>query len=200
MEKELNYLIEFIAKSDDVPIKKLYGTIHSTLNSLEMCVVSKYSQTQIQAIMNKAQICVPQNIFEAFNALDSLLAHALPKELEEAKQKIFLTLVSSNFPKKRVFLEHSIAFFISQLEPVEKQIYEQLLSYIVGINRAFGIFSLLHKDCVEQNPEHFIDFGTKVHEVLLEMLFNDEEQALLQASLKELLGVYLGLYGKYLYM
>jgi hypothetical protein len=43
-------------------------------------------------------------------------------------------------------------------------------------------------------------FGELLHEKLLNLLFNEEEKTHLSQGLKELLGVYLSLYGKYLYM
>ncbi len=33
----------------------------------------------------------------------------------------------------------------------------------------------------------------------MESIFNEEEKALLEKGLKELMGVYVGIYGKYLY-
>lgn len=198
MKKNILYLTEFLSKCDNEVVRELYQTMLLALQSVDSYTPSKYSQKQLQTIMHHHAHSVPNSFTEAIVLLDAALEESLPLTITTLKKQIFITLLASNFPKKKAFLEVSIDFFISQLEPVEKHIYDNLLSYILGLNRALGLFYILSD--AKSSPEVFIDYGNTLHVKLFELIYNEEEQALLQDAHKELLGVYLSLYGKYLYM
>lgn len=200
MKKEILYLVEFLSKNDEIRSQEPYLSMLSTLDALEIYKTSKYTQGQLKIIMLRSNISVPSSFDEAICMLDKSLEAQLPLEITNMKKQIFSTLLSANFPKKKAFLEHSIEFFITQLEPVEKQIFDNLLSYILGLNRAFGLFYILSIDNSLSSPEQFIAYGNALHVKLFDIIYNEEEQVLLDKALKELLGVYLSLYGKYLYM
>ena len=121
---------------------------------------------------------------------------ALPQELLAFRQTIFHTLLNTNFPKKKNFLEHSLVLFESQLEPAEKSIYHTLSAYVIGLNRGLSLFYLLGKT---STPETLMLFSHTLHVSLLAFIFNEEERGFLSEGLTQLLGVYLSLYGKYLY-
>ncbi len=197
MKKEIVYLVEFLSKSDNSLVNETYFTMLHELNTLEIYRPSKYSQEQLKTIMLRSNMSIPTSDEEAVLALDKVLETCLPVDMISMKKQIFLTLLSANFPKKKAFLHQRIEFFITQLEPVEKQIFDNLLSYILGLNRALGLFYTL---AFKNTPEDFIAYGNALHVKLLAIIYNKEEQALLDNALKELLGVYLSLYGKYLYM
>ena len=55
------------------------------------------------------------------------------------------------------------------------------------------------KDDVRE-PEVFIEFASGVHVKLIEMIFNKEEKELLADKLKEIMGVYLSVYARFLYV
>ena len=201
MKKEIIYLIEYLSKSPNVGESELYREMSATLASLEIYTPSKYDQEQIKTLMTRMGVTPPVSFEDAVVSLDKVLENALPSEISQMKKSIFHTLIASNFPKKKAFLDHSYAFFISQLEPVEKSIYDNLTSYVVSLNRAFGVFYVLCQDeTMLHQPETFVAFGNALHVKLLSLIYNEEEQSLLENGLRELLGVYLGLYGKYLYM
>ena len=197
MKKEIIYLTEYLAKSHTKGEFEPYESILYVLNTLEIYTPSKYDQAQILALIKHGGGSVPASFNEAIIYLDKVLERFLPQEIGSLKKSIFYTLIASNFPQKKGFLEHSYALFISQLEPVEKTIFDNLTSYELHINRGLGIFYSVGE---KQSPENFVSFGDALHVKLLELIYNEEERALLDNGLKKLLGVYLGIYGKYLYM
>lgn len=201
MKKEILYLTEYLAKSQSDDASAFYELLVQNLTSLELYTPTKFTQAQIGSLMSRQGFCAPSGFVEGLKALDTAFEKALPKPLQEAKKSLFMTLLSANFPKKKGFLNVSLDLFLSQLEPVEKSIYENLLAYVAGLNRALALFFVLGKEDVNNfTPERLVAFGESLHVKLLEFLFNEEEKALLSQGLKELLGVYLSLYGKYLYM
>jgi len=196
MKKEIIYLTEYLAKSHQKGEFEPYTAILQELNTLEMHTPSKYDQGHIQALLKHGGWSVPFSVEEAILQLDKALEDFLPNEISTLKKSIFNTLIASNFPQKKGFLEHSYALFISQLEPVEKTIFDNVTSYVLHINRGLGVFYSVGE---KQSPENFVAFGHALHLKLLELIYNEEERALLSNGLKELLGVYLGIYGKYLF-
>lgn len=201
MKKEIIYLTEYLSKSQNVKESEPYEAIFQALSIEEVYVPSKYDQTKIIALMKHQQLNPPINFEEAVIRLDKVLELILPEEIARMKKSVFLTLMASNFPKKKGFLEHSYALFISQLEPVEKSIFDNLTSYILCLNRGLGIFySLYHDEKKMHQPEVFIAFGNSLHVELMNIIYNEEEKKLLGEGLKSLLIVYLGMYGKHLYI
>lgn len=197
MKKEIIYLMEYLSKSPSIGESELYSVIISALENSDVYIPSKYNQTQINALMLRIDMTPPNSFSEAVVGLDKAIELLLPEEIATMKKSIFHTLMVSNFPQKKGFLEHSYAFFISQLEPVEKSIFDNLTSYVLCLNRGLGIFYSVGQN---HSPEAFIAFGNTFHKELMRLIYNDEEQKLLGEGLKSLLGVYLGMYGKHLYM
>lgn len=201
MKKEILYLTEYLAKSESEQERTFYALLIENLAVLEVYSPTKFTQAQIGSLMLRQGLNVPSSCKEGIQALDSLFESVIPKPLHEAKKTLFMTLLNGNFPKKKGFLSVSLDLFLSQLEPVEKSIYENLLAYVSGLNRALAFFFILGKEDAQNfTPERLVAFGESLHGKLLDFLFNEEEKALLSQGLKELLGVYLSLYGKYLYM
>ncbi|NCD11962.1 MAG: hypothetical protein EOL93_05380 [Epsilonproteobacteria bacterium] len=198
MKKEIHYLIEYLAKSKENPFCVL---LLESLNEMMLYTPTRFTPTQISALMEHHALIVPQNVHEGMAQLEKCLEAYLPEALNEGKKALFMTLLEVNFPKKKGFLKISLELFLSQLEPVEKSIYENLLAYISGLNRALALFFVFAKEEPQTfTPESFVHFGEHLHVKLCELIFNDEEKNFLEKGLKELLGVYLTLYGKYLYM
>lgn len=201
MKKEILYLTEYLAKSESEQKNAFYALLMQILASLELYTPTKFSQAQIGSLMQRQGLSMPSSCEEGIKALDAAFEATLPNPLQEAKKSLFMTLLNANFPKKKGFLNVSLDMFLSQLEPVEKSIYENLLAYVSGLNRSLALFFVVGKDDTRNfTPERLIAFGESIHDKLLEVLFNEEEKALLYQGLKELLGVYLSLYGKYLYL
>jgi len=201
MKKEILYLTEYLAKSEGEQERIFYALLMQNLASQELYTPTKFTQAQIRTLMSRQGFSPPSGFIEGTKALDAAFESVLPSPLQEAKKSLFMTLLNVNFPKKKGFLSVSLELFLSQLEPVEKSIYENLLAYVAGLNRALALFFILGKDDTQNfSPERLIAYGESLHDKLLEFLFNEEEKALLSQGLKELLGVYLSLYGKYLYM
>jgi hypothetical protein len=196
MKKEIIYLIEYLAKSHTQGVAEPYSAILDALSTFEIYSPSKYDQTKIKVLMHHGGWNVPLGCDDAILQLDKALETLLPIEITNLKKSVFKTLIASNFPQKKAFLEHSYAFFISQLEPVEKSIFDNVTSYVLHINRGLAIFYSVRE---KQSPENFVAFGNALHVKLLALIYNEEERSLMNDGLKELLGVYLGIYGKYLY-
>ncbi len=197
MKKEIIYLSEYLAKSQIKGAFEPYEAILQVLNTLEIYTPSKYDQVQIQVLLKHGGWSVPSSFEEAVLQLDKVLESFLPNEISTLKKSIFHTLIASNFPQKKGFLEHSYALFISELEPVEKTIFDNLTSYVLHINRGLGVFCSVEN---MQSPENFVAFANALHVKLLKFIYNEEERLLMNNGLKELLSVYLGIYGRYLYV
>lgn len=199
MKKEINYLLEYLSKSEKKAQCELYSFIVATLSSLKIYTAPPYTQEKVIELMQNSGLVLPQSLDETVLSLDKALEKLMPEALKKAKGKVFHTLIASNFPKKKVFLEHSHELFVSQLEPVEKNIYNNLSLYVLGLNRSLGIFYGLYADDKTLTPEIFVSFGNALHQELIRLIYNEKELELLERGLKELLGVYLSLYGKYLF-
>lgn len=200
MKKEILYLTEYLAKSEGEHGNAFYELLMQNFALEELYTPTKFTQAQIASLMQRQGFCVPSSFEEGVKALDAALEQELPHPLQDAKKMLFMTLLNANFPKKKGFLSVSLELFLSQLEPVEKSIYENLLAYVSGLNRSLALFFVLGKQaCQNFTPERFVKFAEVLHEKLLDLVFNEEERALMGQGLKELLGVYLSLYGKYLY-
>ncbi len=201
MKKEILYLLEYLAKNPNEDEKALYALLLQTLSSLELYTPTKFTQAQIHTLMSHQGLHDASGFEASVKAFDDALDAAIPTALREAKQNLFATLLHANFPKKKSFLAVSLECFLSQLEPVEKSIYENLLAYVTALNRALGLFFVLGKEASSSfTPERLVLFGETLHVKLLENIFHEEERVHVRQGLKELLGVYLSLYGTYLYM
>lgn len=196
MKKEIIYLLEYLSKSEKSEEAELYRAIVMALEATLLYAPSSYSQVKIQTLMRHANYEVPQTFKEAITLLDARLEALLPSSLVQMRHTIVKTLLISNFPKKKGFLEHSLALFESQLEPVEKNIYQNIMAYVIGLNRALCLFFLLGE---KSTPEMLLTFSRTLHVTLIASIFNEEEKTLLEKGLQELMGVYVGIYGKYLY-
>jgi len=196
MKKEMMYLLEFLRISEQADIAQIYLAIADGLENALLYVPSRYTPTKVQVLMRHSGYCVPQTSEEATKRLDSLLETSLPENLIQSRKVIYHTLLRSNFPKQKGFLEHSLAIFESQLEPVQKSIYQNISTYVICLNRALALFFTLDK---KSSPESLFFFSQSLHVSLLSLIFNEDEKAFLAKGLQELMGVYVGLYGKYLY-
>jgi len=179
MNKEINYLIEYLAKSGDIFYKEILDFF--ALN--DIYTPTKYDLKIVKFLSKKSGY----EIFDAQNQLDYKLKKELDTKLVESKQKLFRTLIESNFKKK-----------VEEFDKVETSIYKCIGLYIVGLTRGFELF-LIYTRNSQQVPEVFVDFANVLHVKLLESIFNPEEKALLDSKLKEIMSVYLALYAQNLY-
>ena len=197
MKKELTYLIELLSKNAKNEERLFFEKIILFLENKLLYAPSSYSEEKIKTLMQYNGYSVPKDYKNTLSRLDLLLTKLLSSSINEGKKQLLMTLLYSNFPSKKGLIQHSLALFESQLEPVEKNIYANLNAYIEGLNRALGIYCILSE---QSTPETLIAFGETLHVTLVSMIYNEEEKALLDKGLHELLAVYLTLYGKYLYV
>lgn len=188
MNKELNYLIEFLAKSNDDSSLYFYKNILEFFKEHLLYTSSKYEIKTLKTLAMKDKIEFPCDFEDALNKLDVLLDLNMNSEIKEAKQQLLETILATNFKKKK-----------ENFDKVETSIYKTLLAYIVGLTRALEIFYMYTKDNVKE-PEVYIEYSTKVHEELIVLIFNNEEKKLLADKLKEIMSVYLSVYARYLYI
>ncbi|WP_024954668.1 hypothetical protein [Sulfurospirillum arcachonense] len=188
MNKEINYLIEYLAKSNEHENSDFYKSILSFFQDHLIYSSSKYEIKTLKVLAIKGGIIFPESFEDALTKLDKLLESNTNNEIIEAKKQLLDTIVSSNFKKKK---EH--------FDKVETSIYKTLIAYIAGLTRALEIFYMYTKNDVKE-PEVYIEFSNKIHAELIEMIFNKEEKALLADKLKEIMSVYLSVYARYLYM
>ncbi len=188
MNKEINYLIEFLAKLDIANVSNLYVVILDFFDTHSIYIPSKYDTKALQVLAKKSDIELSNNVVILFKRLDKVLDTNIHQEIKTSKKQLLETIIASNFKKKK---EH--------FDKVETAIYKTLTAYVFGLTRALDIFYIYTKNSV-QKPEVFIEFANTVHTQLIDMIFNDQERELLEAKLKEVMGVYLSLYARYLYI
>ncbi len=179
MNKEINYLIEYLAKSNDI----ICAEVLSFFTEHYIYIPTKYELKTIKILASKSGV----ELDNAEHLLNEKLKEELNKTLIQAKEQLFETLIKTNFKKKK-----------EQFDKVETSIFKCLSSYIVGITRAFDIFYVYTKKN-QQKPELFIEFANILHVKLVNSVFNKEEKELLEDKLKEVMSVYLALYAKFLY-
>lgn len=187
MNKEINYIIEYLAKRGEKQ-SSFYADILEFLNEHLLYTSSSFSSAKLLLLAQKNGYKLEDNFDAMLKRLDTLLQENLPSAIKEAKTQLFETLLSSNFKKKK-----------EQFDKVETSIYKCLSAYIFGLTRGLEIFYAYSLDNVKE-PEVFIKYANTLHVKLLEAVFNESEKALLQTKLKEIMSVYLSLYARYLYM
>ncbi len=176
MNREINYLIEYLAKSND----PFFKVILEFFKDNSIYIPTKYEAKTIKVLADKSG-------FEIGNtSIDKLLNKELNKNLLKAKEQIFETIIKTNFKKNR-----------DQFDKVETSIYKCLEAYISSLSRAFGLFIIYAKD---EPPELFVKYANILHVELLNTIFNDEEIVLLEDKLREVMSVYIALYAKYMYV
>ncbi|MDX1808581.1 MAG: hypothetical protein R3331_03465 [Sulfurospirillaceae bacterium] len=188
MNKEINYLIEFLAKSNIPDISDSYVLTLNFFDKHSIYIPSKYDTKALRLLAQKSDIVLSDDALALLKRLDLLLNANIPEEIKSSKKQLFETLVKSNFKQKK-----------GRLDKVETAIYKTLSAYIFGLTRALDLFFIYTKQNM-QEPEVFIDFAQMIHTNLFETIFNEEEKALLREKLKEIMSVYLSLYARYLYI
>lgn len=188
MNKEINYLIEILAKFDENKDSYFYKDILDFFKYHYIYSVSKYEIKTLNVLAKRDGFQIPANFSEALKALDKKLELYIDKDISEAKKQLFDTIISSNFKKEK-----------ESFDKVESSIYKCLLTYISGLTRSFELFFIYTKNDVKE-PEIFIEFASHIHEKLLKTVFNKEERKLLDDKLKEIMSVYLSVYARYLYV
>ncbi|DAB33630.1 MAG TPA: hypothetical protein CFH82_09335 [Sulfurospirillum sp. UBA12182] len=187
MNKELNYLVEFLAKSDDKDAT-LYKQLLDFLDENLVYTSSSYDAKKLILLAKKDNINLSLNFEENLRHLDKILEMRINPEIKGAKVQLLSTLLATNFKKKK-----------EDFDKVETSIYKCLSAYIYGLTRGLEIFYAYTLDDVKK-PELFISYASFLHEQLFYTIFNKEEQKLLEEKLKEVMSIYLSLYARYLYI
>lgn len=187
MNKELNYLIEFLAKSSDKNAT-FYKDILSFFSENLIYTSSKYEIKTLRVLASKDEIYLEESFDGVLKHLDTFLEDSMNNTIKEAKKQLLQTLIQSNFKKKK-----------EQFDKVETSIYKCLTSYIYGLTRGLELFYVYTLKDVKK-PELFIEYGNFLHIRLIKEIFNKQERELLEDKLKEVMGVYLSVYARYLYM
>jgi len=187
MNKNINYLIEYLAKSDEKNAD-FYKYLLDFLKEHYIYTASKYDIKTLNVLATRNKLELALNFGNGLNQLDKILEEGMNSEIKEAKEQLLETIIATNFKKKK-----------ENFDKVETSIYKCITSYIYGLTRALELFYMYTKDDVRE-PEVFIEFASGVHAKLLEMIFNKEEKKLLADKLKEIMGVYLSVYARFLYV
>jgi len=187
MNKNINYLIEFLAKSDEKNAD-FYKFLLDFLKEHYIYTASKYDIKTLNVLATRSKIVLASNFEHGVKLLDKALQESMNSEIKEAKEQLLQTIITTNFKKKK-----------EDLDKVETSIYKCITSYIFGLTRALELFYIYTKDDIRE-PEVFIEFASSVHVKLIKMIFNKEEKELLADKLKEIMGVYLSVYARYLYV
>ena len=187
MNKNINYLIEFLAKSD-VKNENLYKYILDFFKSHYIYSFSKYEIKTLNFLAQRNKIDIALNFDNGVEKLDKILKESISSDIRDAKAQLLETIIKTNFKKKK-----------ENFDKVETSIYRCIVAYILGLTRALEIFYIYTKDD-EIEVETYIEFANSVHIKLIEIIFNKEEKELLADKLKEIMGVYLSVYARFLYV
>ncbi len=187
MNKNINYLIEYLAKSEEKNAD-FYRYLLDFLKEHYIYSASKYDIKTLNVLATRSKMELASNFDDALKKLDNRLKESTNSEIEEAKEQLFETIITTNFKKKK-----------EDLDKVETSIYKCITSYIYGLTKALELFYVYTKDDVKE-PEVFIEFASNIHMKLIKTIFNKEEKELLADKLKEIMGVYLSVYARYLYV
>lgn len=187
MNKNINYLIEFLAKSDEKNAD-IYKYLLAFFKEHYIYTSSKYEIKTLNVLALRSKIELALNFEHGLKQLDKILDESINSDIKEAKEQLLQTIITTNFKKKK-----------EDLDKVETSIYKCITSYIYGLTRALELFYMYTKDDVKE-PEVFIEFANSVHVKLIEMIFNKEEKKLLAEKLREIMAVYLSIYARYLYV
>ncbi len=187
MNKNINYLIEFLAKSDEKNAN-FYKCILDFFKEQYIYTASKYDIKTLNVLASRSKINIALSFENGLKLLDKILQENMNSEIREAKEQLLQTIITTNFKKKK-----------EDFDKVETSIHRCITSYIFGLTRALELFYMYTKDDVKE-PEVFIEFASSVHTELIEIIFNKEEKELLADKLKEIMGVYLSVYARFLYV
>jgi len=199
MNKDINYLLEYLIKIDDNDNTELYKFITNFFNEHYIYTPSKYELKTLGVLANRSGFSLPESFEQAVKELDKCLEVEINGEIKEAKIQLLTTILLTNFPKNQKHLKKSMKKFEEKLEKVDKKIYRAITSYIYALTRGLELFYVytLHD---KKDPELYIDFSNRLHIELIELIFNEKEKELLADKLKEIMSVYLCVYARYLYM
>jgi len=186
MNKNINYLIEFLAKSDEKNAD-FYKYLLDFFREHYIYTSSKYELKTLNVLALRSKIEPALNFEHGLKQLDEILSECLNSDIKEAKEQLLQTIITTNFKKKK-----------EDLDKVETSIYKCITAYIYGLSRSLELFYIYTKDDLKE-PEIFINFANSIHVKLIEMIFNKEEKELLEEKLREIMAIYLSLYARYLY-
>jgi len=178
MSKEINYLIEYFAKSGNATC----SVVLEFLDKNHIYIPTKFDSKKLEILAKKDKVELSEK------NLKSIIENQIHKEIHKAKKTLFETIISSNFKKKK-----------EQFDKVETMIYKCLKLYIDSLCLGFELFYIYTKDDLPK-PEVFISFAKELHVKIFETVFNEEEKEILKDKLQEVMGVYLALYARYLYV
>ena len=188
MNKQINYLTEFLAKNRSQKSAELYKCILDFLKKHYIYTASKYDIKTLNILAKRAKLETALDFEDGVTKLDYILEDIMSNDIKEAKKQLLETIIKTNFKKPK-----------EDLDRVETSIYKCLTSYIFGLVRALEIFYVYTKDDIKE-PEVFIEFASYMHKNLIDMIFNKEEKTLLEDKLKEIMSVYLSVYARELYV
>lgn len=195
MKKKVQLTLEFLAKckSTSREHQKIYDVLLCELSEENLCSKSMFSCKRIKELLDGE--ITTQEVAEKF-----LQKHLIPKheEFEAFLQKIFISLLSSNFPTHAPLLKIGINEFEAGLSKVEAKIYMMIKTYIKTLLMALELF-VFFDEKRERELSQVVEFAKKSHRAIMENLFYEEEESLMDESLKQLLTVYVGIYFNFCY-
>jgi hypothetical protein len=178
MDKDINYKIEYFAKSGDATC----SMVLDFLDKQSIYVPTKFDSKKIKILAKRDGIELSKENFL------KLVESKIHTEIINAKKMLFKTIIQSNFKKEK-----------EQFDKVETTIYKCLKLYIDSLCFGFELFYIYKKNH-PLKPEIFILFAKELHAKIFQTIFNKEERELLKDKLQEVMGVYLTLYARYLYV
>lgn len=182
MKKELDYVLEYLSLSKQIPFDSALDFLQNN-SMLQACYDDK-KILRIHAAKDGIKIQNSNN--KALSQLDTFLHRLIEDDIQNAKKMLFDTLVQSNFKKKK-----------EELDKVETSIYKCLNAYVTSLCRILEVFYCYDYD--KKDPRVFIEYGNQMHKAIVSHVFNKDEIDTIKDQLKQLLGVYLAMYSRYMY-
>ncbi len=184
LNKNADYLIEYLAKSDD-KISSFYQYILDFFKKKYIYSASKYELKTLNVLAARGGVEIVSSHKDALELMEKILNKSINDETKKIKKQLLQTLITSNFKKKK-----------ENFDKVDTSIYKCIIAYISSLTRGLELFCLYTKQN-PQEPELFIEFASGIHENLISMIFNEQERELLDDKLKKIMAVYLSVYARY---
>ncbi len=196
MNKKIQLILEFLAKCKTVSSEKqdVYKCILHELSEEILCAKTIFTCKQIKTLL-KGEINSSE---EAERFFKKHLLKNENKKLVPYLDNIFMSLISSNFPTHAHLLKLGTSEFEASLDKVEAKIYMMIKTYIQMLRFALGLYVYFDEKRQKELSE-IVEFAKNIHACILKHMFYEEEIALLNNSLEQLLSVYVGVYFNFCY-
>ncbi len=185
LEILLNILVKYEKNSDNEKILNYYQKMIMLLNEFSNFTISNKNFEELSTEVKSIAL---MNLIKKFNIE---VSKKIDKSVKDTKGTLFINLLKGNFPTKKHLLTKNLDEFEESLNPVESSIFNNIRSFVSYTTLSIETF--LHFN--EFEAENITNFTNRLHDTIIDMIFNDIEKDMLSENLKQVTVIYLTLYG-----